>query len=76
MHLSPLILLSLHLCIYLYIHIQETIAFLKEFYPDWVVEKGVINLMVTRVIPKSEEIPSNKLIDQQLTYANELERIV
>ena len=60
----------------IHITLQETIAFLKEFYPDWVVEKGVINLMVTRVIPKSEEIPSNKLIDQQLAYANELERIV
>ena len=54
---------------------QETLHFVSETYPGWTVEGTVIHLQGTKTTSKSE-IPSVKLIQQQLTYANELERIV
>jgi hypothetical protein len=49
---------------------------MAEFYPDWIIKGEVIDVKGTKMVIKSEEIPSLKLINQQLTYANELERIV
>lgn len=53
----------------------ETLQFLTETYPAWTVEGTMIHLQGTKATSQSE-IPSVKLIQQQLTYANELERIV
>ncbi len=58
---------------------EETKAFIAENQPDWLVgEDGVINLGKQRNMAavRVESIPSLKLIQQQLTYASELERIV
>jgi len=54
---------------------QETLSFVAENYPDWAVSGSVISL---RAAPtqRSDEIPSLKLISQNLTYATELDRIV
>ncbi len=54
---------------------EETLAFVKEEYPDWTVTDKEIDLRATKVA-KSEEINSQKLISQTLGYATELERIV
>lgn len=54
---------------------KETLQFISQYYPDWSVHSGLINLRATKSL-KSEEIPSLKVISQSLTYATELERIV
>ena len=54
---------------------EETLAFVREEYPDWTVTDKDIDLRATKVA-KSEEINSHKLISQTLGYATELERIV
>lgn len=54
---------------------KETISFVTENYPDWNCTGNTIDLQVTKSV-KSDEIPSLKLIVQNLTYATELERIV
>jgi hypothetical protein len=53
------------------------VDFIKDFYPLWEVDaaKGVVVLSGAKVV-KSDEIPSLKLISQNLAYATELERIV
>jgi 26S proteasome regulatory subunit N12 len=54
---------------------EETLAFIKEEYPDWQIGDKEIDLRATKVV-KSEEIDSKSLISQTLGYATELERIV
>ena len=54
---------------------EETLAFVKQEYPDWKVTDKEIDLRATKVA-KSEEINSHKLISQTIGYATELERIV
>ena len=54
---------------------QETLAFVREEYPDWVIGDKEIDLRATKAV-KSEEIDSKNLISHTLGYATELERIV
>jgi len=54
---------------------QETINFVQENYPDWTCTNNVFSLKAAAA-HRSDEIPSLKLISQNLTYATELERIV
>lgn len=54
---------------------KETLDFVAEYYPDWACTGNVISLRAAPSL-KSDEIPSLKLISQNLTYATELERIV
>ena len=54
---------------------EETLAFIREEYPDWLIGDKEIDLRATKVV-KSEEIDSKSLISQTLGYATELERIV
>ena len=54
---------------------QETLSFVADTYPDWTVAGNVVNLR-SAPTQRSDEIPSHKLISQNLTYATELERIV
>lgn len=54
---------------------NETIDFVSENYPDWSLVGGVYDLCATKTV-RSEEIPSLRLIAQNLAYATELERIV
>lgn len=56
--------------------LQETLVFIAEKCPEWVVEGDTISLKNEKGMSKSDDIPSLKLIAQQLTYASELERIV
>lgn len=54
---------------------EETLAFIAETYPSWIVDGDNILLSKNKVV-KSEEISSLKLITQNISYATELERIV
>lgn len=54
---------------------QETIAFVHANYPDWSIVGGTIETKGSKT-SKLAEIPSLKLISQNLSYATELERIV
>lgn len=54
---------------------QETKDFVADFYPDWTIEKDVIYPTGAKAA-KSDEIPSLRLISQNLSYATEMERIV
>jgi hypothetical protein len=56
---------------------KETLEFIGDFYPGWEVDvsRGTIALSDVKML-KSEEMPSLKLICQNLSYATELERIV
>lgn len=54
---------------------KETIEFVSQNYPDWLLVGTTFDLRATKAV-KSEEIPSLRLIAQQLSYATELERIV
>lgn len=56
---------------------QETVEFIAAFYPTWEVDtaRSVVLLSGAKTT-KSEEIPSLRLISQNLSYATELERIV
>ena len=54
---------------------KDTIAFITESYPDWVISGSQIDLRATKQA-KIEEIASHRIIEQTLGYATELERIV
>ena len=54
---------------------KDTTTFIQEEYPDWVVTGNDIDLRATKHA-KSEEIASQRIIQQTLGYATELERIV
>ncbi len=55
--------------------IDEVRPFISEKFPDWNINGDIIDLRAQK-LTKSEEIPSQKLISQNLSYASELERIV
>ena len=54
---------------------QETIAFVTANYPEWSIVGRTIETKGSKT-SKLAEIPSLKLISQNLSYATELERIV
>merc|ERR1711871_86437 len=54
---------------------EETKTFIHEFHPEWKIQGDLIDV-AGHVTLNSEEIPSMKLVEQTLTYATELERIV
>lgn len=54
---------------------EDTLLFIQDYYPSWVLEGDKINL-VDAPAARSNEVPSLKLIAQTLSYATELERIV
>eukprot|EP01038_Epipyxis_sp_PR26KG_P004505 gene4505-6365_t len=54
---------------------EETLDFIRTYYPSWQIEGNQIGFINTKSV-KSDEIPSLKLISQTLSYATELERIV
>jgi hypothetical protein len=59
--------------------LQETLEFIAAFYPTWEVDVGREHVRTSGAAGKaqrSEELPSLKLIQQNLVYATELERIV
>lgn len=56
--------------------IQETKDFLNEKYPDSVISNDVIELASHKHVKSEEELKSHRLIEQTLSYAAELERIV
>jgi hypothetical protein len=56
--------------------LQETVVFISDYYPAWVVEGDVVRTASTDGSAKTVEISSMKLITQNLAYATELERIV
>jgi hypothetical protein len=65
--------------LYSYLRNQETLAFIASFYPDWVVDAARSQVRTSGAGArggKGAEIPSLKLISQNLAYATELERIV
>lgn len=53
----------------------ETLEFIQDFFPTWTISDDVI-LPTGEALTKSDEIPSLKLITQNLSYAIEMERIV
>jgi 26S proteasome regulatory subunit N12 len=57
---------------------EETLEFMADFYPTWDVDamQGVVTLSGSKGASKADEMPSLKLINQNLSYATELERIV
>lgn len=54
--------------------------FISAFYPSWVVDEGKGDVRTGGAASgravRAEELPSLKLITQNLSYATELERIV
>lgn len=54
---------------------EETREFIADFYPNWTID-GTSILPTGTAVTKSDEIPSLKLISQNLAYATEMERIV
>ena len=58
-----------------YFRFKETEVFITTFYPHWQVVNNRIEFRAKQV-PKSDAIPSERLIAQNLSYATELERII
>eukprot|EP00286_Rhodomonas_abbreviata_P004457 CAMPEP_0181333498 /NCGR_PEP_ID=MMETSP1101-20121128/25710_1 /TAXON_ID=46948 /ORGANISM="Rhodomonas abbreviata, Strain Caron Lab Isolate" /LENGTH=62 /DNA_ID=CAMNT_0023443315 /DNA_START=1 /DNA_END=185 /DNA_ORIENTATION=+ len=56
----------------------ETLEFIADFFPTWEVDaaSSTISLTGASTDSKSEEIPSLRVISQNLSYATEMERIV
>ncbi|XP_047329229.1 26S proteasome non-ATPase regulatory subunit 8 homolog A [Impatiens glandulifera] len=55
---------------------QELLEYIKEEHPDWEVKNGLVIFQKAKDLAPSKEIPSLQLINQTLSYARELERIV
>lgn len=55
---------------------QETKDFLESKYPDLVVQHDIIDITSHKNLKSEEELKSHRLIEQTLSYAAELERIV
>ncbi|XP_022743328.1 26S proteasome non-ATPase regulatory subunit 8 homolog A [Durio zibethinus] len=55
---------------------QELLEYIKEEHPEWEVKKGFVFFQKAKESAPSKEIPSLQLINQTLSYARELERIV
>jgi 26S proteasome regulatory subunit N12 len=56
--------------------LQETKDFLKEKYSDLSIQNEIVDLTSHKNVKSEEELKSHRLIEQTLSYAAELERIV
>ncbi|KAG7587648.1 Proteasome component (PCI) domain [Arabidopsis suecica] len=55
---------------------QELLTYVKEEHPEWEVKEGFVVFQKAKETAPCKEIPSLQLINQTLSYARELERIV
>ncbi|VFQ87368.1 unnamed protein product [Cuscuta campestris] len=55
---------------------QELLEYVTEEHPEWVVKDGLIIFQRVKDSAPCKEIPSLQLINQTLSYARELERII
>ncbi|KAI3710664.1 hypothetical protein L2E82_40453 [Cichorium intybus] len=55
---------------------QELFDYIKEEHPEWEVKNGLVVFQKAKESAPCKEIPSLQLINQTLSYARELERIV
>lgn len=55
---------------------QELLTYVNEEHPDWEVKDGLVVFQKAKETAPCKEIPSLQLINQTLSYARELERIV
>ncbi|XVF56499.1 hypothetical protein PTKIN_Ptkin06aG0126100 [Pterospermum kingtungense] len=55
---------------------QELLEYIKEEHPEWEVKNGFVFFQKAKESAPCKEIPSLQLINQTLSYARELERIV
>ncbi|KAK4744906.1 hypothetical protein SAY87_011218 [Trapa incisa] len=55
---------------------EQLMEYIKEEHPDWEVKTGIVFFQKAKETAHSKEIPSLQLINQTLSYARELERIV
>ncbi|GMH09319.1 hypothetical protein Nepgr_011160 [Nepenthes gracilis] len=55
---------------------QELLAYIKEEHPEWEIKEGLVVFQKAKELAPCKEIPSLQLINQTLSYARELERIV
>ncbi|KAG7584628.1 CSN8/PSMD8/EIF3K [Arabidopsis thaliana x Arabidopsis arenosa] len=55
---------------------QELLTYVKEEHPEWEVKDGFVVFQKAKETAPCKEIPSLQLINQTLSYARELERIV
>ncbi|KAG6408265.1 hypothetical protein SASPL_131269 [Salvia splendens] len=60
----------------LYSSDKEVIEYIKEEHPEWEVKNGFVFFQRAKGSVPCKEIPSLQLINQTLSYARELERIV
>jgi hypothetical protein len=57
-------------------NVQETKEFLESKYSDLPINQEIIDLTSHKNLKSEEELKSHRLIEQTLSYAAELERIV
>ncbi|KAA8528212.1 hypothetical protein F0562_035537 [Nyssa sinensis] len=55
---------------------QEVVEFIKEEHPEWEIKNGLVIFQRAKESAPCKEIPSLQLINQTLSYARELERII
>ncbi|XP_030470142.1 26S proteasome non-ATPase regulatory subunit 8 homolog A [Syzygium oleosum] len=55
---------------------QELAEYIREEHPEWEIKSGFVYFQKAKESAPSKEIPSLQLINQTLSYARELERIV
>ncbi|OMO57154.1 26S proteasome non-ATPase regulatory subunit Rpn12 [Corchorus capsularis] len=55
---------------------QELLEYIKDEHPEWEVKNGSVYFQKAKESAPCKEIPSLQLINQTLSYARELERIV
>jgi len=55
---------------------EDLTEYIEECRDDWIVEGGVLCFQPPQIGSKATDIPSMKLMQQSLSYATELERIV
>ncbi|KAE9603277.1 hypothetical protein Lal_00008309 [Lupinus albus] len=62
--------------ILLYSSDHELLEYIKEEHPEWEIKNGYVFFQKAKEYAPCKEIPSLQLINQTLSYARELERIV
>ncbi|OAY56322.1 26S proteasome non-ATPase regulatory subunit 8 homolog A [Manihot esculenta] len=55
---------------------DELLQYIKEEHPEWEIKNGLVIFQKAKECAPCKEIPSLQLINQTLSYARELERIV
>jgi len=55
---------------------EELLEYIEECHSDWILENDTLCFQAPPTGSKAEDIPSMKLITQNLSYATEMERIV